>query len=373
MPKVTRGLPVLGLALVLIAAAGIGLALGTNVFQTAGTSTVGLPASAPARASHARSAVGPSVPGDSGSAARRARRNCFENPETEGTARIEACGYPGPKNTGVADCAALEPSGSVIADAPGQRIEHLNITGTITVDASNVTIDHVCVTANGGGQIGSKAVNLEDGATDTTVSDSTIRGENESNKSVEEAIANDHDYAGATAIDDRIYNCGECIHETWAVSHSYVIVNGMKGTADHLEDWYFNDTTVSAVDDTLLNPQDQTAIMFGDTDLGGGGPCRNHLTAIDNLIAGGDYMFYPCGNSSSAGTSTMTIAGNRFARCLGATSYQASTGGTVCAGGSRAHGYFPHGGLYGPVTSDYTGAGQLWRGNYWDNNLAAAP
>jgi hypothetical protein len=369
MPRVvTRGLPVLAL----IAAVAIVLVLGTNVFRTAGTgSPAGSPVSASALASSARPA--PAGPRSPARRARRARRkNCFENPETEGTSRIEACGYPGPKNTGVADCAALTPSGSVIADAPGQRVEGLNITGTITVDASRVTINNVCVTANGGGQIGSKAVNLENGATDTTVSDSTIHGENESSKSVEEALANDHDYAGATASNDDLYNCGECIHETWRVSHSYVIVNGMKGTTDHLEDWYFNDTTVSALDDTLLDPQDQTAIMFGDTGLGAGGACRNHLTAIGNLMAGSDYMFYPCGNASSAGTSTTTIADNRFARCLGPTEYQGSTGGTVCAGGPHTNGYFPHGGLYGPVTSAYTGAGQVWQGNYWDNNLEVA-
>ena len=68
----------------------------------------------------------------------------------------------------------------------------------------------------------------------------------------------------------------------------------------------------------------------------------------------------------------MTIKDNRFARCLGAPQYESATGGWVCAGGADAHGYFPYGALYGPATSYYTGAGQVWEGNYWDNNLEAA-
>jgi hypothetical protein len=294
-----------------------------------------------------------------------AATGCFANPES--------CGYPGTANTG-ANCSSLTPSGSVTASTPGQKVENLNITGTLTVAAAKVTINNVCVTTNGGAQLGSKAVFLSKGATETTITNSTIRGENETNHSVEEALSNNYGNAGASASKVQLYNCGECLHQTWTLTKSYVDVNGMKGTTDHYEDWYYSDATVLASEDTLLNPQEQTAVLFGDTHVGGGGPCDNHVTVTGSLVAGGGALFYPCGNASSVGSSTMTIKNNRFARCTGTHQYEPESGGTLCAGGADTHGYFPFGGFFMTAAYIYSGTGQVWEGNVWDdNNEVAAP
>jgi hypothetical protein len=293
-------------------------------------------------------------------ASRRKLRNCFRSPAR--------CGFPTRASTGVANCAALRPSRSVTAATPGQRIENLNVAGTITVAAPGVRINHVCVTSDGGGALGSSAIALSDGATGTIVSNSTIRGADESSHSVEIALDNDYGNAGAIASRVQVYNCGECLHQTWTLTRSYVNANGMRGTGDHFEDWYYSDTTVTASDDTLLNPEMQTAVLFGDTHVGGGGSCANHLTVTGSLLAGGGAMFYPCGNASDAGSSTMTITGNRFARCLTRPSYDPASGGSACAGGRDVHGYFPKGGFFFPAAYVFTGPGQVWRGNVWDDN-----
>jgi hypothetical protein len=261
----------------------------------------------------------------------------------------------------------------VRATATGQRIANVNITGTITVAASGVRISHVCVTTDGGGELGSSAIALSDGATNTTITSSTIRGADAASHSVEIALNNNYGNAGARASRVQIYNCGECLHQTWTLSRSYVNANGMKGTSDHFEDWYYSDTTVTASGDTLLNPEEQTAVLFGDTHVGGGGSCENHLTVTGSLIAGGGAMFYPCGNASDVGSSTMTITGNRFARCLTKPKYEPASGGSSCAGGPDSHGYFPRGGFFFPTAYLFTGPGQIWRGNVWDDNNRPVP
>jgi hypothetical protein len=68
----------------------------------------------------------------------------------------------------------------------------------------------------------------------------------------------------------------------------------------------------------------------------------------------------------------MTIANNRFARCLGAHQYEPESGGTLCAGGSDSHGYFPFGGFFFPAADIYKGSGQVWEGNVWDDNSQPA-
>lgn len=280
-------------------------------------------------------------------------KNCFSSPGK--------CGYPDPAyhNVGVENCSSLKPSGSVSANTSGQKVEGLNISGQLAVNASNVTINNDCITTNGGAEGGSKAVIIGSGANNTNITNSTIRGENETNHSVEEAISNNNNASNETATKDYIYNCGECIHQAWTVNESYVIVNGMKNTSDHYEDWYFTDTAVKANDDTMFNPEGQTAIFFGDTHLGGGGAADNHLTVTNSLLAGGGYMFYPYGNASSAGSGSKIIKDNRLARCL-----------SKCP---DSNGYYPNGGYYGVDAYDFTGNSQVWEGNYWDNNLQEVP
>ncbi len=298
--------------------------------------------------------------------------NCFATPE--------ACGYPGPHNTGpdgegAAKCASLTASGSIVAGTSGQKIEGLNVTGNITVAASNVTINNVCVTDNGGAKEGSQAIRLESAANKTTISNSTIRGENESTKSVDEALSNNYGGTGELAMNDYIYNCGECIHYAWTVNKTYVLVNGMKDTDDHYEDWYFNNNTISADDDTMLNSYKQTAVLFGNTNNGSGGGCENHITVTNSLLAGGGAMLYPCGNASSVGSSTMTIKNNRFARMKCAKKEhqipagEYGEGGWECENDEGTGGFWPRGGFFELDAYLFTGANQTWEGNFWDNNL----
>ena len=154
----------------------------------------------------------------------------------------------------------------------------------------------------------------------------------------------------------------------------------MQGTGDHLEGLYMSDSTATLNHDVLLDPDHQNSAVFGDANWGSGGPCANHWTITNSLLAGGGFVIYTCGNASSVGSSTMNISNNRFARCTtGPINYNSSTGGSACQGSTdrldrrrrRRHGYWPYGGYFGLDAWTYcTGASQTWSDNVWDDNGA---
>jgi hypothetical protein len=300
---------------------------------------------------------------------------CFADPES--------CGYPGTQNTGVANCSALKASGGKTI-TKAETVEGLDITGEVVIDASGVKLNDDCIEVNGGEEQGSAAVILDNGANNFTISNSTVRGKNTTSQSIEEALRNNYSNAGATATKDRLENCAECLHQTWSIDESYVNANGEEKADEsglaHAEDWWFDNGTISANDDTLLNPSKQTAVIFAES---GGGSCENHETVTNSLLAGGGFMFYFCAHSSGAGSSSIDIKDNRFARMVctkkeisnfeGRGGYGCGPEGAYFSYGEGSGGYFPRGGFFGIV---YEGEGIYnkgagWEGNYWDNNLGS--
>ena len=289
--------------------------------------------------------------------------HCFSSPQ--------ACGYPDPSTTNVgspAACSSLTPSGPITASSQGQVVKGLNITGGVTVTASNVTLANDCITTNGGGKPGSRVVTIANGAAATRIEHSTISGSNSTSQSVGEGINNNYSQPSSVADHDYIYNCGECVHGPWKLTNSYVKSNATI-SGEHYEDIYCSDATFVAEHDVLINPHEQTANLFCDTRGGSGGAADNHITLTNSLLAGGGFSLYPDGNSSSVGSSTMTVTGDRFARCLSTPVYNQGSGGTACANGLDSNGYFPKGGYFGIAAYIFcSGAGQAWTDNVWDDN-----
>lgn len=81
-------------------------------------------------------------------------------------------GYPGPQNTGVPLGTALTDSGPVTADRDGQVVENLNITGCLSIKASNVVVRNVKLTC-GGKQ---RAIVIEGSRKGIVIEDSEIDG-----------------------------------------------------------------------------------------------------------------------------------------------------------------------------------------------------
>ena len=300
--------------------------------------------------------------------------NCFESPETEGggsagnpsgTARIEACGYPGahnigPGGEGTAKCASYPEGGAPTIEAAGE-IKEKRFTG-VTIKHANVTLNDVCIVG-----ASEKRVNLVEGA-NFTIENSVIRGTGTAkSEATEEALQNSYGAPNARAINDYIYNCGECVHQAWTLENSYVVTSTSPGSSPHYEDIYVsNGVSFAGNHDTLFNIQNQTAVFFQE-----GYKTSGAVASITNsFLAGGGYMLHPVG--------TVTFTGDRFARCL-TTPLVSESGGTYCKGGSDsnifggedAHGYFPNGGFFGlwgdPIAECIVS--MTWSGNYWDNNL----
>jgi hypothetical protein len=291
--------------------------------------------------------------------------NCFSSPHS--------CGFPDPTNTGVPAGVALTPSGSVTVTRPGTVVSGLQVTGSISVRASNVTIENTRViqssTCGPSTTCGNSAIEIASGQSGVTI------------KNVETASAPgvtcEHDIrnTGSSVTIERAY-LHACDGNVYAVGptvlkDSYGIAQ-IAISSDHIENVYFNETAFTAIHDTLLNPVGQTAVIFGNS---GGGTdvtnCSNQLTVLESLLAGGGYSLYPCAHAAQAGTSSLKVEGNHFARCVSAEGYEPDGGAHPCVGGPDSSGYYPKSGAYGIAWNYFTSA-SVWRGNVWDNNLARA-
>jgi hypothetical protein len=291
--------------------------------------------------------------------------NCFASPHS--------CGFPDSTNSGVPAGATLTASGSINVTTPGTVISGKNVTGTIEVLANNVTIENTRVTQNTTcgtrSTCGNYAIRIDEGVNGTTIRN--VETASVAGDTCEHDIRN----TGGTltiegaylhACDSNVYAVGPT-----TLKNSYGI-GKIAISEDHVENIYFNETSFTAIHDTLLNPVEQTAVIFGNS--GGGSDvtnCSNKLTLLESLIAGGGYTIYPCAHAAQAGTSSFKAEGNHFARCVSAEGYNADGGTHPCTGGADSSGYYPKSGSYGMATNYFT-AVTTWRNNVWDNNLQKA-
>ncbi len=290
---------------------------------------------------------------------------CFSAPS--------ACGYPDPTNTGVPAGTKLTASGSITASTAGQTISARDVTGKINVTANNVTIQNTRVTQTGTcgtvNTCGNSAIQINEGVSGTVIRnvetrtvfgdtcEQDIRDQSEGLVTIEDSYLH--------ACDSNLIDYGNVrMVDTFGLSKIDI-------SSDHVENIYFADSTLSVVHSTLFNPVEQTAVIFGDVNGGSGGTCQNHLTVETSLLAGGGYTLYPCGNGTSAGSSTWSVTNTHFARCLTAT-HEVSGGHWVCTGGPDSNGYYPESGSYGLDASSFA-SGETWQGNVWDDNLATIP
>jgi hypothetical protein len=268
--------------------------------------------------------------------------HCFGDPS--------ACGFPDVDTTGVPAGTVLVASGSITASTNGQVINAKDVTGTINVTADNVTIENSRVTQNGTcgttNTCGNAAIRIDEAATGTTIKNVETRSV--AGDTCEHDIRNTSD---ASIVGENLYlhGCDSNWYGQGTLKNSYGIAKIAIST-DHIENVYFNDGTFSAIHDTLLNPVSQTAVIFGNVGGGFGGACKNHLTITNNLLAGGGYTLYPCGNASGAGSSVISITNNHFAR--------------------KPEGYYTNSGSFGIEAYDF---GSTWTGNVWDDTGTKAP
>lgn len=228
--------------------------------------------------------------------------HCFASPGK--------CGYPDPAygNVGVPPGTTLTPSGGFSTSSNGQVINALNVTGTIQVNNTGVTIENTRVTSPAGP--GTIAIQIQVDNANLTVKDSTIGGAT-ANTATDIGIGY---RGGATLLRDYFLNCGECANGTpFTITDSYFAVTSGSISGEHYEDTYMNDGTLNVTHSVLFNPQEQTATIFGDCDHG----CpagKNHITVINSLLAGGGFTVYTNSGASTPGSSTTNFTNDVFSK-----------------------------------------------------------
>jgi hypothetical protein len=244
----------------------------------------------PAPPTSTTTATSPAAPGT--------QRNCAAAPS--------ACGYPDQTNSGVPAGTALTPeTGNIVVSTPGQTLSGIALTGGgIEVSANNVTIKNVSVI--NGGSDGSD-IHIDSGVTGTVIQSSTLGGTGS-------GIAYGVSMAGGSnTIGQRLYmtNCAECWNGNGTLQDSYALANANISGAHYEAVYIPGGTTAPTVmeHNTLLNPHNQTAGIFGDDHAWGP---LNNVTVDSNLIAdGGDNGAVATGCQGD-GNTNMVITNNRL-------------------------------------------------------------
>jgi hypothetical protein len=275
-------------------------------------------------------------------------------------AEPSACGFPDRTNTGVPAGTTLTPAGSQTVSTDGAVLDGLEITGTVTVTADNVTIQNSRIVRTSGGS-GSYAVILNNGADNFTIKDTEVVGPESDSEGLQSAVWNHYGNPGATATRVYFHRCADCWEGAGTFRDDYMVVDAAY-SGSHDEDIYVCGDRVDVDHSTLVNTHQQTATVFGDTICG-----PNDFTVTNSLLAGGGFLVYPQANSSSA-TGTANVSGNRFARCTTSSVYDPGSGGRTCSGGADSFGYYPLGGYYGVAAYNYSGPGNVWANNVWDDS-----
>lgn len=252
----------------------------------------------------------------------------------DATGGVPADKFPGAACTGVLPGITRANSGSITTSSDGQVIANLNISGSISVQHSNVVIRNVKITKPGG-----MAIRVNTSTTNLLVEDCEIDGTG--NPAPDEVIA----YTNYTLRRCNIHHYGEgpringnnVIEDNWI--HDFSDFRSIGAHQDTLQSTGGDNITIRH-NNLEMNIDAGNAVIMISTDLG------SNLLVENNLIAGGGYSAYagaPGGSVPSPGWSNVRYLNNRFS--------------------TR---FFQKCGYFGPLTATSTAtlSGNVWHDDY---------
>lgn len=312
------------------------------------------------------------------------------------------CGYPTPATTGVEAGHTLTNITGTVHPAAGEVRHDQRITGSVAISAANVTLENVEVVppdnactpaANESVECGNNYVPIDinaPGARLLHVKVACAKGAyQQEGKRCAHAITSGPgalsgppllrwvNYENAAV---KLYSGGTLEDSFCDMEH----MNGVPPKQQHYECFSDQATKEGGAPivirhNTLLNPHDQTAVIFLQSLFG---PLGDELVE-GNLVAGGGYLIYHEAREGHP-VGTLTIKGNRVARaCKG--QVKLIEGHHYCPAQSKGTeptkpgyeqaipqslegGYFPQGGSYGTLDNNGT---VTQSGNVWDDTGAA--
>ena len=187
-------------------------------------------------------------------------------------------GFPDASNTGVSAGVVLKQSGSIVINTPGAVISGLDIKGTVTINAPNVTLINCKITGGG-----SSTVKVGTGVTGVTVQNCTIDNQSSGGQGITGA---------GKFIANNISNAADGIGvdgDNTVIQDNYI--HDMKGSSGSHFDGIQADggyKNLSIVHNTIINENTQTSAIMLDNYWG-----PIDTVKIDgNLLIGGGYTVY---------------------------------------------------------------------------------
>lgn len=197
----------------------------------------------------------------------------------------------------------LSPSGSITVTASGTVVDSKDISGTLTIQASNVTVKRCRVRSSS-----YYPIQVKDGYSNVVIQDTEVDGMGGSSKAilignsqVTVQRANIHDSedglslngsAGLTIVDNYVHNPR---HSSEGHSDGFEMYGGAHMVIKH-------------------NNFDYSGANTSASNFSNWGGSINDVTYDGNWLAGGAYMLYVDGNFSGGPISNVKITNNRFVR-----------------------------------------------------------
>ncbi len=322
-------------------------------------------------------------------------KECFSNPETEGTARIEACGYPGAGNVGLEKGAlekGLTAASGTVRLTGEEHYENKRLTGTIVIawNAKNVVIKNDEIFDTGScpspqfslnyGCVGNaieferrgagSGEEINEAAKGTRIAHVKVGGTEKHGPNTVQTCIDARwnspyvaEYVNAEHCSGFKLNAGGELNHVYCPSNyeiggeHYECVtdegNKLNATTLHTPLIIKNSTIFQPPIKQSVESSGLTAAIFQQSIYGS----IQETILEKDLIAGGNFSVYfgeEAGETYKL-TGPDTVRYNRFARC--------TTG--KCP---DAHGYFEEFGQY-HVASFYNESKMTWNHNFVDNNL----
>lgn len=219
--------------------------------------------------------------------------------------------FPDASTTGLPPGVVLTASGGLVITQPGVVISGLNITGQVSIEAPNVTIENCKISSSAW-----SVVSIADGVTGTVIQNCDINGVGSGND-------------GSTGINGQGTFLNNNIHNVEngiSVAGSNTTITGnyihdLNASGSPHYDGIQIDGGVSNVlisHNSVINNHGQTSAVMIDNDFGG----ISNIQVSDNLLVGGGYTVYSDGRATSAAITGVSFTNNHIgAGQFGTTSF----------------------------------------------------
>ncbi|MEH2475595.1 hypothetical protein V1281_003230 [Nitrobacteraceae bacterium AZCC 2161] len=210
-------------------------------------------------------------------------------------------GWPDATNTGLPPGVTLTPSGNLVITQAGTVISGLNITGTVTIEAPNVTLENCKITSGG-----FFLVNIKQGVTGAVVQNCEINGLGTSGSDGSCGINGQ-----GTFLNNNIYNVENGINLTGSSVIQGNYIHGLSsGGAPHYDGIQIEGgvSNITIQHNTVINDKGQVSAIMIDNDYG----AVSNIKVDNNLLSGGDFTVYDDAHFNSSSITGVSFTNNHM-------------------------------------------------------------